>query len=142
MKLTLDPQDLKTGNELVHIHDVKFEHFEETVQRAIRAVGCATFKEYGSPSPYKEIYPPKDEQHNGNLEVCERLMDWVEVPVYNEQLRDYRLQRRPKYHAQLEGKPSRWGCGVSRDEAIGRLVRAHPEMFGLKVTYLEGKLPR
>lgn len=139
MKLTLDENDLKPGNKKVHLHDVKFEHFNEQAQHAMQIVGRATYQQYGG--GYTAVYPPSV-PHTGNIEVCERLMDWEEVPVYNEQLRDYRLERRPKYHAQLENKPGLWGTGTSRDEAIGRLVRAHPEMFGIKVTYLEGKLPR
>lgn len=75
------------------------------------------------------------------IEVCERLMDYRQVPVWNESIKQYVLERRPKYHAQIKDEPGYWGCGDSRDDAIGSLVRSHPERFGIKITHL-GKLPR
>ncbi len=73
------------------------------------------------------------------IEVCERLMDHCFVPVE----RDGRLvmERRPKYHAKVVGS-NEWACGESREEAIGQLILCHPEVFGIKIEYLEGKLPR
>ena len=55
---------------------------------------------------------------------------------------DYAAQRpTPRFHAQIKGKPGFWGCGNSREEAIGFLIAAHKEAFGLEVASL-GKLPR
>ena len=66
------------------------------------------------------------------IEVCERLMynghgfnekgEWVQTP---------------KYHAQIKGKPGYWGCGDSRNEAIGSLMRSHSELFDVVFTDLE-----
>lgn len=69
------------------------------------------------------------------IEVCERLMDACHVVIA---LPDGRAatERRPKYHAQIAGQPGYWGCGESRDEAIGRLIRAHPQLFGLAIEHL------
>lgn len=36
------------------------------------------------------------------------------------------------YHAQLDGTKA-WGCGDSVSEAIGDLVRSHPERFGIAI---------
>ena len=61
------------------------------------------------------------------IEVCERLMDyWI----------DHKGQRQPKYHAQVAGDKGKWACGQGIDEAIGNLVRCHPESFGVTVEYL------
>ncbi len=70
------------------------------------------------------------------IEVCERTMDhghrhdekgqWVPTP---------------KFHAQIKDKPGIWGCGLSRAEAIGDLIRSHAELFNIEITDL-GKLPR
>lgn len=69
---------------------------------------------------------------NIEIEVSERLMDyWT----------DHNGQRQPKYHAQVKDTPGYWACGRSPDEAIGDLMRSHPERFGVKITQL-GKLPR
>jgi hypothetical protein len=38
-------------------------------------------------------------------------------------------QRTADYHAALASNPKIWGCGQSEEEAIGDLVRSHPEMF-------------
>lgn len=75
------------------------------------------------------------------IEVCERLMDYCHVTVADERGRAVQ-ERRPKYHAQIKDQPGYWACGQDRDEAIGNLVRCHPEKFGVKITYLEGKLAR
>lgn len=37
-------------------------------------------------------------------------------------------------HAAIEGTNGRkWGCGRNPDEAVGALVRSHPEAFGVEV---------
>ncbi len=36
------------------------------------------------------------------------------------------------FHACIEGSPWHWACGKVPDEAIGNLVRTHPEHFGIK----------
>jgi len=67
-----------------------------------------------------------------NIEVCERLMDyWT----------DEKGIRRPKFHAQIKGQPGYWGCGQTRSDAIGELMRNHPGKFGINIENL-GKLPR
>ena len=75
------------------------------------------------------------------IEVCERLMDYCMVPLVNPMKGTYQMVREPKYHAKVKGGPGPWGAGRNRDEAIGSLVRSHPELFGATVDYL-GKLPR
>jgi hypothetical protein len=37
------------------------------------------------------------------------------------------------FHAQIDGRPGLWGCGSSANEAIGDLVRSHPEVLGVEV---------
>lgn len=62
------------------------------------------------------------------IEVCERLMDyWL----------DRADTRHPKYHAQIKGAPGLFGVGKSADEAVGDLVRSHPEKFGIVIIELE-----
>jgi hypothetical protein len=39
-------------------------------------------------------------------------------------------------HAQIAGRPDIWADGKSQDEAIGNLVRFHPEIFHVKIDYL------
>jgi hypothetical protein len=68
-----------------------------------------------------------------SIETCERFADsWI----------DHEGKRRPKYHAQIKGKPGCWGCGKTTDEAIGSLVRSHPEYFGLSEISDLGAQPR
>ncbi len=62
------------------------------------------------------------------IEICERLMDRT-------------WDGKPKYHAQIEGSPGFWAAGTSPDDAIGNLIRCHPEKFGLEIEFL-GKLAR
>jgi hypothetical protein len=67
------------------------------------------------------------------IEVGERLMDhW----------RDCNGQERPKYHAQIQGEPGFWAAGRTANEAIGDLIRCHPERFGVTIDHLEGKITR
>ena len=43
-------------------------------------------------------------------------------------------QRFSDYHAAIDGTEGRkWGCGKTIDEAVGALVRNHPEAFGAVV---------
>jgi len=42
-------------------------------------------------------------------------------------------KRSSDWHACLEGQPAIWGCGKSVDEAVGALVRNHPEQFGVSL---------
>ena len=74
------------------------------------------------------------------IEVCERLMDYALEPELKRD-RCVGMKRVPKFHAQIKREPGFWGCGKSHDEAVGSLIRAHPEYFGMKVKDL-GKLPR
>jgi hypothetical protein len=78
---------------------------------------------------------------NVEIEVCQRLMDRRHVP----EIRDGKvvgMREEPKYHAQIKGEPGIWAAGDSPDDAIGDLIAHHPERFGIKVTYLEGKHAR
>lgn len=45
-------------------------------------------------------------------------------------------QRTADIHAQIKGKPGYWGCGRNSYEAIGSLVMAHVEMFGIEIADL------
>lgn len=75
------------------------------------------------------------------IEVCERLMDRRYVPV----IKDGRVvdtEVRPKFHACIKGEHGYWGSGDSVQDAIGSVINAHPERFGLKITFLEGPLAR
>lgn len=46
-------------------------------------------------------------------------------------------KRSDDYHACLEGDSRVWSCGSTTNDAIGDLVRCHPEVFGIRVTVLE-----
>ncbi len=43
-------------------------------------------------------------------------------------------KRSHDWHACLKDRPEIWGCGKSIDEAIGSLIRAHAERFGISLT--------
>lgn len=76
------------------------------------------------------------------IEVCERLADSHLIPQRDAQGNCVIIRgivphvRAPKYHAQIKGQGGFWGCGNSRDEAIGSLIAAHPEQFGIAVSHL------
>jgi hypothetical protein len=75
------------------------------------------------------------------IEVCEREMDyhWGYVTGDDGKAKYVKL---PKYHAQVKDHPEYgWSAGVTRDEAIGCLIRNHPEKWGINIDYL-GKLFR
>lgn len=59
------------------------------------------------------------------IEVCQRAGDWQPGGA-------------PKYHAQVAGKPGLWAAGLSADDAVGNLVRTHPEAFGVRIVRLGG----
>ena len=63
-----------------------------------------------------------------DIEVCERTMD-------------HTFNGKPKFHAQIKGKPGFWACGVTIDDAIGNLIRYHQDTFHIYVEYL-GKQSR
>lgn len=42
--------------------------------------------------------------------------------------------RMPKFHAQIADNPGYWGEGKTIDEAIGSLIRSHPNRFNLTIT--------
>lgn len=63
------------------------------------------------------------------IEVCERMFD-------------HTWDGKPKYHAQIKGRPGVWAASESIDNAIGDLIKCHPEHFGISVTILEGRQPR
>ena len=58
MKLTLDRDDLKPEYRNINCSQTEFKHFHKTVQRAIEAVGRATFQEYDGRN-YNAIYPKR-----------------------------------------------------------------------------------
>lgn len=76
------------------------------------------------------------------IEVCERLGDHRLVPKRDDKghivvERDFVPHvQAPKYHAQIKDKPGIWAAGNSRDEAIGDLIRCHPEEFGITIEAL------
>lgn len=44
------------------------------------------------------------------------------------------LEKRPyDFFAALAGVKGAWGCGPSTKAAIGDLILAHPQMFGIKI---------
>ena len=42
------------------------------------------------------------------------------------------------YHTQVKDIPQIWAAGNSIDEAIGNLIRYHPDYFRIDVTVLHG----
>ncbi len=44
-------------------------------------------------------------------------------------------RRSDDWHAAIKGEPGRWGCGKSPAEALGTLVLARPEAFGVEVEW-------
>lgn len=40
------------------------------------------------------------------------------------------------FKASLKNESSIWGCGETRDAAIGELIRSHPNMFQIKLEYV------
>mgnify|MGYP000859572758 CR=1 FL=1 len=44
-------------------------------------------------------------------------------------------KRSHDYHACLDGHPEIWGCGETSEEAIGDLIKAHVDTFGIIVEY-------
>ena len=47
-------------------------------------------------------------------------------------------KRSDDFHAALEGNPAIWSASrVSADEAIGNLMRTHPEHFGVHIRWNE-----
>ncbi len=81
------------------------------------------------------------------IEICERVMDHHYVPARDSdgyiivEGKCVKLVQAPKYHASIKEKPGHWGCGTSRDEALGSLIGNCPEVFGITIEHL-GKLPR
>jgi len=73
-----------------------------------------------------EKIPPNDEKIE--IEVCERSKDDGKG---GRSL--FLKQHTAAYHAQIASVPGFWGCGNSPDEAIGNLIKTHPEMFGLEL---------
>lgn len=45
----------------------------------------------------------------------------------------------PSFGAQLKDHPEIWGHGKNPDEAVGSVIRSHPELFGLEVVFLDSK---
>lgn len=43
------------------------------------------------------------------------------------------VQRVSDFHASIPGESGMWGAGGSAAEALGQLVFAHPERFGVSV---------
>lgn len=37
--------------------------------------------------------------------------------------------------AHIRGQPTIWGDGRNKDEAVGDLIRSHPEKFGVTLIY-------
>lgn len=49
-------------------------------------------------------------------------------------------RRHDDFHACITGEPGVWGCGKSQKSAIGDLVTAHAERFGIRIQWAEGVL--
>lgn len=61
MRLELDRLDMTAGfDDTVPCSKIRFKHFDDVAQGAIRAVGSATFYEFDRQN-YNKIYPPSDE---------------------------------------------------------------------------------
>lgn len=72
--------------------------------------------------------------------MCERTGDWAQVPRF-QYGKFVGMREAPKYHAQIKDEPGFWAAGMSRDEAIGDLIRCHPERFNVVIIQL-GREPR
>lgn len=57
MELTIGREDMRPGYQETNCSQTKFEHFNDQVQRVIKAVGRAMFYEYDRTN-YNTIYPP------------------------------------------------------------------------------------
>lgn len=42
-------------------------------------------------------------------------------------------ERANDWHAHLEGRPDIWGCGRTRNEALGDLMSEWPQYFDVKI---------
>ncbi len=47
-------------------------------------------------------------------------------------------KRAHDYHACIEGIPGAWGCGHSQTEAVGNLISAHYDTFGVAIMWTNG----
>ncbi len=79
------------------------------------------------------------------IEVCKRSMDFgrrlVEVEENCSELGTVIAEyvETPKYHACLKGDETIWGAGDTASDAIGELIRCHPEVFRIDVTFPRGQ---
>ncbi len=71
-------------------------------------------------------------------EIIERCSDATTTVEVCHRLMDRKSDGQPKYHASIRGMKA-WAAGNTPNEAIGDLVRCHPELFGVKVEYLKGE---
>ena len=44
-------------------------------------------------------------------------------------------ERSSDFHAKLHGDPGKWGCGSTPYEAIGNLINAWSEEFGIEILH-------
>jgi hypothetical protein len=49
-------------------------------------------------------------------------------------------KRTEDYHACITDDPAYWGCGQTINEAIGDLVNAHADYFGINIELMEQNL--
>ena len=75
------------------------------------------------------------------IEVCERAGDFYTRVEWVDEATGYREIQRPRFRALIRGTTGQWSAGDNRDEAVGNLVRCHPELFGVEIEQL-GKLER
>ncbi len=80
------------------------------------------------------------------IEVSERTMDWHITPkmgwdgrIIVENGRVI-MDQKPNYYARIKDT-TYWSSGRTFNDAIGDLIRTHPEQFGIEVQDL-GRLPR
>lgn len=74
------------------------------------------------------------------IEVCERPMDHGTRVVADKDGKAIQ-ERCPAYQAHIKSAPGTWDRGLSREEAIGNLIRSHPELFGVQIVDLDAELP-
>lgn len=47
------------------------------------------------------------------------------------------LRSAGNYHAQIKDRPEIWAAGDDVDEAVGNLVRYHPEQFDIELEFIK-----
>ena len=53
--------------------------------------------------------------------------------IFNKSIDIVMTKRTDDFHACIRNHPELWGCGRTHSEAIGNLISAHKEHFGIKI---------